>query len=109
MLAAIGRALAVRGEAVFAVEVSEDIGHLSYSPRRRAWKVAGREYRPEIMALRRRAWPLPSGKVAKRTLQAESLSYTSDMQRGQVRPGPVSLPSAWRLRLRPWRRGLSGV
>ena len=65
VLAAIGRGLAVRGEAVFAVEVSEDIGHLLLI-QAASWKVAGgtspEAWRYEVEL------PLPNGKVVKRTL-----------------------------------------
>ena len=69
VLAAIGRGLAVRGEAVFEVEVNGALILTQAS----SWKVEGGT-RPE-------SWryavemPLPSGKVAKRTLPAESVLH----------------------------------
>ena len=69
VLAAIGRGLAVRGEAVFEIYVNGVVQLTQAS----SWKVSGGA-RPE-------SWryavelPLPSGKVAKRTLPAESVIH----------------------------------
>ena len=69
VLAAIGRGLAVRGEAVFAIDVNGAVELTQAS----SWKVSGGT-RPE-------SWryavelPLPSGKVVKRTLPAESVLH----------------------------------
>ena len=69
VLAAIGRGLAVRGEVVFEVEVNGAVMLTQAA----AWKVEGGT-RPE-------SWryavelPLPSGKVSKRTLPAESVLH----------------------------------
>ncbi len=77
VLAAIGRGLAVRGEVVFEVEVNGAVMLTQAS----SWKVSG-GVRPE-------SWryavelPLPSGKVAKRTLPAESILHV----RYATRPG----------------------
>ena len=69
VLAAIGRGLAVRGEVLFEVEVNGAV-ELTQAA---SWKVAGGtspdswRYAVEL--------PLPSGKVAKRTLPAESVLH----------------------------------
>ena len=76
-LAAIGRGLAVRGEAVFELEVNGAV-QLTQAA---SWKVAGGtgsetwRYAVEL--------PLPSGKVSKRTLPAESVLHV----RYATRPG----------------------
>ena len=69
VLAAIGRGLAVRGEAVFALDVDGGV-ILSQAS---SWKVAGGT-RPETWRYAVEL-PLPSGKVAKRTLPAESVLH----------------------------------
>ena len=77
VLAAIGRGLAVRGEAVFALDVNGAVELTQAS----SWKVEGGT-RPE-------SWryavelPLPSGKVSKRTLPTESVLHV----RYATRPG----------------------
>ena len=77
VLAAIGRALAVRGEAVFEAEVNGAVELTQAS----SWEVAGGtspdswRYAVEL--------PLPSGKVRKRTLPAESVLHV----RYATRPG----------------------
>ena len=69
VLAAIGRGMAVRGETVFALDVNGAVELTEAS----AWKVSGGA-RPE-------SWryavelPLPSGKVAKRTLPADAVLH----------------------------------
>ncbi len=69
VLAAIGRGLAVRGEAVFEVEVNGVVQLTQAS----SWKVSG--------GTRQETWlyavelALPSGKVVKRTLAAESVLH----------------------------------
>ena len=77
VLAAIGRGLAVRGEAVFALDVDGGV-ILSQAS---SWKVAGGT-RPETWRYAVEL-PLPSGKVAKRTLPAESVLHV----RYATRPG----------------------
>ena len=77
VLAAIGRGLAVRGEAVFEVEVNGAV-QLTQAA---SWKVAGGT-RPETWRYAVEL-PLPSGKVAKRTLPAESVLHL----RYATRPG----------------------
>ena len=77
VLAAIGRGLAVRGEAVFVLDVNGAVELTQAS----SWKVSG--------GTRDESWrytvelPLPSGKVAKRTLPAESVLHC----RYATRPG----------------------
>ena len=77
VLAAIGRGLAVRGEAVFEVEVNGAVMLTQAS----SWKVAGGtspeswRYAVEL--------PLPSGKVVKRTLPADAVLHV----RYATRPG----------------------
>ena len=77
VLAAIGRGLAVRGEAVFEVEVNGAVELTQAS----SWKVSGGT-RPETWRYAVEM-PLPSGKVAKRTLPAESVLHV----RYATRPG----------------------
>ena len=77
VLAAIGRGLAVRGEAVFALDVNGAV-ELTQAA---SWKVAGGT-RPESWRYEVEL-PLPSGKVAKRTLPAESVLHV----RYATRPG----------------------
>ena len=69
VLAAIGRGLAVRGEAVFALDVN---GALELT-QAASWTVRGGT-RPETWTYQLEL-PLPSGKVAKRTLPAESVLH----------------------------------
>ena len=69
VLAAIGRGLAVRGEAVFEVEVNGTVLLTQAS----SWKVYGGT-RPETWSYRLDL-PLPSGKVVKRDVQAESVLH----------------------------------
>ena len=69
VLASIGRGLAVRGEAVFALDVNGAV-QLTQAA---SWKVAG-GVRPETWTYQLEL-PLPSGKVAKRTLPAESVLH----------------------------------
>ena len=69
VLAAIGRGLAGRGEAVFALDVNGAVEVTQAS----AWKVSG-GVRPETWTYQLEL-PLPSGKVAKRTLPAESVLH----------------------------------
>ena len=77
VLAAIGRGLAGRGEAVFALDVNGAVELTQAS----SWKVSG--------GTRRESWryavelPLPSGKVAKRTLAADAVLHV----RYATRPG----------------------
>ena len=77
VLAAIGRGLAVRGEALFVLDVNGAV-ELTQAA---SWKVSG--------GTREESWryavelPLPSGKVAKRTLPAESVLHV----RYATRPG----------------------
>ena len=90
VLAAIGRALAVRGEAVFALDVDGAVILLTQAS---DMEGGGRYY-----VRRRGATPLsyPCRPVRWSSEHSSAMRcYTSDMQRGQVRPGPVSLPSAW--------------
>ena len=77
VLAAIGRGLAGRGEAVFEIEVNGAV-QLTQAA---SWKVAGGT-RPETWRYAVEL-PLPSGKVAKRTLPAESVLHL----RYATRPG----------------------
>ena len=77
VLAAIGRGLAVRGEAVFALDVNGAV-ELTQAA---SWKVSGGT-RPESWRYEVEL-PLPSGKVAKRTLPAESVLHV----RYATRPG----------------------
>ena len=77
VLAAIGRGLAVRGEAVFVLDVNGVVELTQAS----AWKVSGGT-RPETWRYAVEL-PLPSGKVAKRTLPAESVLHV----RYATRPG----------------------
>ena len=69
VLAAIGRGLAVRGEAVFVIEVNGAVELTQAS----SWKVTGGT-RPETW-LYAVELPLPSGKVVKRTLPAQSVLH----------------------------------
>ena len=69
VLAAIGRGLAVRGEVVFEVDVDGAV-ELTQAA---SWKVSG-GVRPETWRYAVEL-PLPSGKVAKRTLPAESVLH----------------------------------
>ena len=69
VLAAIGRGLAVRGEAVFELEVNGAVQLTQAS----SWKVAGGTS-PESWRYQLEL-PLPSGKVAKRTLPDESVLH----------------------------------
>ena len=77
VLAAIGRGLAVRGEAVFALDVNGAV-ELTQAA---SWKVSGGTL-PETWTYQLEL-PLPSGKVAKRTLPAESILHV----RYATRPG----------------------
>ena len=77
VLAAIGRGLAVRGESVFALDVNGAV-ELTQAA---SWKVAG-GVRPETWTYQLEL-PLPSGKVVKRTLPAESVLHV----RYATRPG----------------------
>ena len=77
VLAAIGRGLATRGEAVFEVEVNGEVLLTQAS----AWKVSGGT-RPETWRYAVEL-PLPSGKVSKRNLPAESVLHV----RYATRPG----------------------
>ena len=67
--AAIGRGLAVRGEAVFALDVDGAVELTQAS----AWKVSGGA-RPESWRYEVEL-PLPSGKVSKRTLPADAVLH----------------------------------
>ena len=69
VLAAIGRGLATRGEVVFALDVNGAV-ELTQAA---SWKVSGGT-RPETWRYAVEL-PLPSGKVAKRTLPAESVLH----------------------------------
>ena len=69
VLAGIGRGLAVRGESVFALDVNGVVELTQAS----AWKVSG-STRSETWTYRLEL-PLPSGKVLKRTLPAESVLH----------------------------------
>ena len=69
VLAAIGRGLAVRGEAVFALDVN---GVLQLT-QAASWKVSG-GVRPETWTYAVEL-PLPSGRVVKRTLPAEAVLH----------------------------------
>ena len=69
VLAAIGRGLAVRGEAVFALDVNGAVELTQAS----AWKVSGGA-RPESWRYEVEL-PLPSGKVSKRTLSADAVLH----------------------------------
>ena len=78
----------------------------SSSPKRRRGKCRA------VLALRLGAMPSRYPYRPARWQSVHSppmLSFTSDMQRAQVRPGPVSHPWAWPTKHAPWRRGLSGV
>ena len=77
VLAAIGRGLAVRGESVFSLDVNGAVEVTQAS----SWKVSGGT-RPETWTYALEL-PLPSGKVAKRTLPAESVIHL----RYATRPG----------------------
>ena len=77
VLAAIGRGLAVRGEAVFVLDVNGAVELTQAS----AWKVTGGA-RPETWRYAVEI-PLPSGKVAKRTLPADAVLHV----RYATRPG----------------------
>ena len=77
VLAAIGRGLAVRGEAVFALDVNGAV-ELTQAA---SWKVAGGT-RPESWRYEVEL-PLPSGKVSKLTLPGESVLHV----RYATRPG----------------------
>ena len=102
VLAAIGRGLAVRGEAVFVLEVNGAV-ELTQAA---SWKVSG--------GTREESWrytvelPYPRARWQSEPFRLNP-SSTSATQRAQVRPGPVSLPWAWHLRLKPLPHGLSGV
>ena len=102
VLAAIGRGLAVRGEAVFVLDVN---GAVELTPAS-AWKVSGgarpESWRYEIELA------LPSGKVAKQTLPP-MLSFTFATQLAPRRPGPVSLPWEWPPKREPLPPGLRSV
>ena len=69
VLAAIGRGLAVRGEAVFVLDVNGAVELTQAS----AWKVSGGA-RPESWRYEVEL-PLPSGKVSKRTLSADAVLH----------------------------------
>ena len=69
VLAAIGRGLAARGEAVFEVEVNGAVQLTQAS----SWKVSGGT-RPETWRYAVEL-PLPSGKVSKRTLPADAVLH----------------------------------
>ena len=69
VLAAIGRGLAVRGEAVFVLDVNGAVELTQAS----AWKVSGGA-RPESWRYEVEL-PLPSGKVSKRTLPADAVLH----------------------------------
>ena len=69
VLAAIGRGLAVRGEALFVLDVNGAVELTQAS----SWKVAGGT-RPETWRYAVEL-PLPSGKVAKRTLSADAVLH----------------------------------
>ena len=77
VLAAIGRGLAVRGEAVFALDVNGAV-ELTQAA---SWKVSG-GVRPETWRYAVEL-PLPSGKVAKRTPPADAVLHV----RYATRPG----------------------
>ena len=77
VLAAIGRGLAVRGEAVFVLDVNGAVELTQAS----AWKVSGGA-RPESWRYEVEL-PLPSGKVSKRTLPADAVLHV----RYATRPG----------------------
>ena len=69
VLAAIGRGLAVRGEAVFVLDVNGAVELTQAS----SWKVSGGA-RPESWRYEVEL-PLPSGKVSKRTLSADAVLH----------------------------------
>ena len=78
VLAAIGRGLAVRGEVVFEIELSDIFVQLNQAS---SWKVEGGN-RPETWRYAVEM-PLPSGKVVKRTLPADAVLHL----RYATRPG----------------------
>ena len=103
VLAAIGRGLAVRGEAVYAIEANGVVSLTQAS----AWTISGGT-RPESW-LYAVELPLPSGKVSKRTLPAGVYRTRPICNAPRCALGRVSLPSAWPTRPEPWQRGLRGV
>ena len=77
VLSSIGRGLAVRGEAVFALDVNGAVEVTQAA----SWKVSGGT-RPETWTYQLEL-PLPSGKVSKRTLSADAVLHL----RYATRPG----------------------